>query len=54
MDVIALNKYLLGSATLEDDSKARADVDGNATLDSTDSLTILKYVVQLIVALPVK
>ena len=54
MDVIALNKFLLGSASLEEDAKARADVDCNTEIDSTDSLNILKYIVELIEALPVK
>ena len=53
MDVIALNKFLLGSTTLEADAKKRADVDLNETLDSTDSLNILKYVVNLVTKLPV-
>ena len=53
MDVIALNKYLLGSAHLADDAKQRADADANTVLDSTDSLLILKYVVSLLKELPV-
>ena len=53
MDVIALNKFLLGSATLEGDAKKAADVDQNDALDSTDSLNILKYVVNLVTKLPV-
>ena len=54
MDVIALNKFLLGTDKLSDASKAAADADGNKALDSTDSLNILKYVVELIDTLPVK
>ena len=53
MDVIALNKFLLGSSTLDDNAKAAADVDLNKELDSTDSLNILKKVVELIETLPV-
>ncbi len=53
MDVIALNKYLLGSEKLDEDAKARGDVDVNTKLDSTDSLNILKYVVELLQELPV-
>ncbi|MBQ4466457.1 MAG: glycoside hydrolase family 9 protein [Oscillospiraceae bacterium] len=53
MDVIALNKYLLGADTLSDDGKANADVDLNKELDTTDSLNILKCVVEL-TTLPVK
>ena len=52
MDVIALNKYLLGSASLSEAAKVNADVDCNTILDSTDSLNILKYVVDLIHSLP--
>ncbi len=54
MDVIALNKYLLGASTLDENAKALADVDQNGKLDSTDSLNILKFVVEIIDALPVK
>ena len=53
MDVIALNKFLLGSSELDKDNKAAADVDLNGQLDSTDSLNILKRVVDLIAKLPV-
>lgn len=53
LDVIALNKFLLGSAKLDADARANADTDGNTTLDSTDSLNILKFVVEIIEQLPV-
>ena len=53
MDVIKLNKYLLGSDKLDDKAKANADVDLSSKLDSTDSLNILKYVVELIDSLPI-
>ena len=48
MDVIAVNKYLLGSSTMSDDGKANADVDANSKIESTDSLNILKCVVEMI------
>ena len=48
VDVIKLNKFLLGSATLSGIEKSAADVDGNGEVDSTDSLIVLKYVVELI------
>ncbi|MBQ4464830.1 MAG: dockerin type I repeat-containing protein, partial [Oscillospiraceae bacterium] len=48
LDVIKLNKYLLGSDTLEDTGKANADVDESKEIDSTDSLNILKCVVEVI------
>ena len=54
MDVIALNKYLLGSMKLGETAKANADVDTNKSVDSTDSLNILKYVVELVTELPIK
>ncbi len=53
MDVITLNKFLLGSASLDDSERACADVDQNGVIDETDSLNILKYVVELIRVLPV-
>lgn len=53
VDVIMLNKFLLGSATLSDQQYASADADGNGTVDSTDSLNILKYVVKLVESLPI-
>ena len=54
MDVIALNKFLLGSETLSDEAKAAGDADGNGSLDSTDSLNILKFVVEIVSELPIQ
>ncbi len=48
LDVIALNRYLLGSGKLTGQGKLNADVVADDTLDTTDSLTILKCVVELI------
>ena len=48
MDVIRLNKFLLGADSLSEEQRAAADVDGNDELDATDSLLILKYTVELI------
>ena len=48
MDVIRLNKFLLGADTLSEVQSAAADVDGNDALDPTDSLLILKFTVKLI------
>ena len=48
MDVIAINKFLLGSMELTPAQKVAADVDKSDAVDSTDSLDILKYVVALI------
>ena len=53
MDVILLNKSLLGGATLSDAAKANADVDKSGGIDTTDALNVLKAVVKL-VTLPVK
>lgn len=56
IDVIKLNKYLLGADTLSDQGKYNADVDINGKTDSTDSLNILKFVVEILHAedFPVK
>lgn len=48
MDVIMVNRFLLGSISLSNVEKQCADVDGNGTINSTDSINILKYVVELI------
>lgn len=48
LDVIALNKYLLGAQKLSAQGQINADVDVNKDIDSTDSLNILKCVVKLI------
>ena len=48
LDVIALNKNILGKETLTPAQQKYADVDRNGTPDSSDSLTILKYIVGLV------
>ena len=48
MDVIALNKSILGSTSLSPQGKKNADVDRNSNIDTTDALNVLKYVVKLI------
>ncbi len=48
MDVITLNKYLLGSGTMTNTGKKNADVNGDTFLDTTDSLNILKLVVEIL------
>jgi pectate lyase len=45
MDVIAVNKCILGTGTLDDAARANADVDNSGAVDSTDALNILKAVV---------
>ncbi|MBQ4465828.1 MAG: leucine-rich repeat protein [Oscillospiraceae bacterium] len=51
LDVIVLNQYLLGAVTLDSMQTAAADTDRNGTTDTTDSLVLLKYVVEIIEAL---
>jgi hypothetical protein len=48
LDVIRLNKSLLGVEQLTDAQTAAADVDGNGKVESNDSLLILKYVLEMI------
>lgn len=52
LDVITLNKYLLGTGELSDAGKRNADVDRSNVMDATDSLNILKCVVEML-TLPV-
>lgn len=56
LDVIKLNKYLLGADTRLGQGLKNADVDANDSIDTTDSLNILKAVVEMIDAatFPVK
>ena len=54
LDVIKLNKYLLGSADdISEQGKQNADVDINGSIDTTDSLNIVKFIVDL-TTLPVQ
>lgn len=48
LDIIALNKYILGKSSLEGQELINADVDRSNKIDTTDSLLIMKYIVQLI------
>ncbi len=52
-DVILLNRAMLGDGAMSDEGKALADVDQSGIVDATDSLTILKFIVELVDALPV-
>ena len=45
MDVIAANKGLLGSEALCDTARKNADISGDGTPDTTDSLAIMKEIV---------
>ena len=53
MDVIALNKALLGIASLDESAKRNADAYQDGTLDANDSLILLKFVLEMIPELPV-
>mgnify|MGYP007070229792 CR=1 FL=1 len=53
VDVILLNKNLLGLTQLSESGKANADVDWNGTVDTADSLYILQSTVSLVI-LPVE
>lgn len=53
MDVIALNKFLLGSSDLTKAAQRNADVNADQKLDGSDSLNILKYVLEIIPELPI-
>ncbi|MCR4646370.1 MAG: 1,4-beta-glucanase [Oscillospiraceae bacterium] len=48
VDVITLNKNLMVGEAITADGKKNADVDNSGTIDETDALNILKYVVELI------
>ncbi|MCR4645398.1 MAG: dockerin type I repeat-containing protein [Oscillospiraceae bacterium] len=52
LDVIILNQNLMIGTPIDDSAKAAADVLRDGVLNEADSLTILKYVVELIPALP--
>lgn len=53
LDVIAVNKYLLGSVDLSKQAQKNADVNNDNKIDPTDSLNILKRVVKIFDTLPV-
>ena len=48
LDVIAVNKAILGVALLDDAQKEAADMDGNGTIDAADSLALLKCVLGIV------
>ncbi len=51
LDVIALNRALLGAGSLSEQAEKLADVDGDGKPSAADSLMILKYLVKLIPSL---
>lgn len=48
LDVIAINRVVLGKATFNDQEFANADVDNDDVITAADSLKILKYLVKII------
>lgn len=48
LDVIRLNKALLGKEILNEQETRNADVDKNGKIEAVDSLNIMKYIVKLI------
>ncbi len=54
LDVISLCKVLMGSGSLTDEQAVNANCDlGNAAINTTDSMAILKYLVKMIETLPI-
>ncbi len=53
LDIIVLNKYLLGGGSLTTQGSLNADVDQDGEPSPNDSLNIMKYIVKLLEALPV-
>ena len=47
LDVIALNKYVLGVQELSESAIPAADMDGNEEIDSSDSLALLKTILEI-------
>ncbi|MBR1554137.1 MAG: beta-mannosidase [Oscillospiraceae bacterium] len=54
LDVITLNKALLGKEKISETQQKAADVNLSGKPDSTDSLIIMKHIVGLVTELPVK
>ena len=53
LDVITINKNILGQKTLSTQAFKNADVDSDGKVEPTDSLNIMKYIVKLIDKLPI-
>ncbi len=53
LDVITLSQCLMGADSLSVQGAKNADVDVNGSVNSTDTLNIMKYLVKLIDSLPV-
>ena len=52
LDVIIMNKYLLGVTSLKPEAEQNADADGNGVVDSSDSLVVLKQALGITEAPP--
>ena len=52
LDVITLNRAILGKDSLTDAQSANADANKNGLVESSDSLSIMKFIVGLLSALP--
>ncbi len=52
IDVIALSQAFMGATTITEQGYKNADVDQNGEVNTTDTLTIMKYLVKLITNLP--
>ena len=52
LDIITLNKALLGNTPLSDTGTLNADVDGDGKPTANDSLAILKFIVKILDKLP--
>ena len=53
MDVIRLNKFILGIVELNDEELAAADIIPNQKIDAQDSLYLLKLILQINQAAPI-
>lgn len=51
-DVVIMNKAISGTVTLNDEATANADVNEDNQVDASDTLTLLKFVVQIVDTLP--
>ena len=51
-DAVLLNKYCSGSVSLNKDAAKNADCDGDKEISNRDAISLLKFLVQLIPALP--
>jgi uncharacterized protein YjdB len=48
LDIVMINRTLLGSCTLDSGQRTAADVDGDGQLTASDALMLMQYTVKLI------